>query len=171
MTLDNINYATEGFFEANRDKAAVKPMDILIAKDGATTGKAGLVPPDFAITQCLFSEHIFRISIGAHLPGDEPQPNESLDELKELNTYYIFFFLKSWLGRQQIARQVSGGAQGGITKTFVENIRIPVPAIQERAHLVQRTRQEYDNYLSLTIQANEQYNRFIDSLSMRTGST
>ena len=171
LTLENINYATEDFFEANRDKAAVKPMDILIAKDGATTGKAGLVPPDFAITQCLFSEHIFRISIGAHLPGDKPQPNEPLDELKELNTHYIFFFLKSWLGRQQIARQVSGGAQGGITKTFVENIRIPVPAIQERAHLVQRTRQEYDNYLSLMNQANEQYNRFIDSLSISTGST
>ena len=165
LTLEGLNYASEDFFEANRAKASVRPMDILIAKDGATTGKVGLVPPNFGIEQCLFSEHIFRLSVGDCLPGDEPRPNKS-DELKELNTYYLFFFLKSWLGQQQIARQVSGGAQGGITKTFVENIRIPIPPAVERARFVERARQEYDNYLSLTSQAHRQYDRFIDSLSL-----
>lgn len=166
LTLEGLNYATEEFFEANRDKAAVIPLNILIAKDGATTGKVGLVPPDFEMEQCLFSEHIFNLSVGAELPGDDEPVSDELDKLKELNTYYIFFFLKSWLGQQQIARQISGGAQGGITKTFVENIRIPIPPIEERARFVERTRREYDEYLALTAQAGEQYNRFTDSLSL-----
>ena len=166
LTLEGLNYATEEFFEANRDKAAVTPLNILIAKDGATTGKVGLVPSDFDMEQCLFSEHIFNLSVGAELPGDDEPQSGELGELKELNTYYIFFFLKSWLGQQQIARQISGGAQGGITKTFVENIRIPIPPVEERVRFVEHTRREYDEYLSLTAQADQQYNRFMDSLSL-----
>ena len=168
LTLEDLNYTTEEFFEANRARASVTPMDILIAKDGATTGKVGLVPPDFDIEQCLFSEHIFKLSVGTQLPGDNELQTDKLDELKELNTYYIFFFLKSWLGQQQIVRQVSGGAQGGITRTFVENIRIPIPPIEERERFVERTRREYDAYLRLTAQADLQYNQFIDSLSLRS---
>lgn len=167
LTLDDLNYADEDFYEANRAKAAVNPLDILIAKDGATTGKVGLTPPDFEAEQCLFSEHIFRLSVGSTLPGDDAPNSDEAAALKELNTYYLFFFLKSRLGQQQIARQISGGAQGGITKTFVENIRIPIPPISERARFVENARREYDNYLELTNHAQAQYQRFTDSLSLR----
>ena len=167
LTLSALNYADEDFFDANSDRASVKPLDILIAKDGATTGKVGLIPRDFDIEKCLYSEHIFKLSVGAALPGDdEANADESVD-LKELNTYYLFFFLKSELGQQQIARQKSGGAQGGITKAFVENIRIPVPPISERVRFVQSARRQYDNYLDLTNQAQTQYTRFTDSLALR----
>lgn len=167
LTLDGLNYADDEFFAANRNRSAVSPLDILIAKDGATTGKIGLVPPDFALERCLVSEHIFRLSVGASLPGDEDPPADELDARKELNARYVFFFLKSWLGQQQIAREISGGAQGGITKAFVERIRIPVPPVDERAEFVRRARDEYDAYLASVARAEERYRAFQQSLSLR----
>lgn len=166
LTLDSLNYADDDFFAANRTRSAVSPLDILIAKDGATTGKIGLVPHDFGLERCLVSEHIFRLSIGTSLPGDEDPPPDELNDRKALNAYYVFFFLKSWLGQQQIAREISGGAQGGITKSFVERIRVPVPPMDERAEFVRRAREEYDAYLASVARAEEQYRAFQQSLSL-----
>ncbi len=166
LTLEDINYTNEEFFESNRARSGVNPMDILIAKDGATTGKVGLVPSDFDFDRCLINEHIFKFSVGPVLPGDDDPRHDELDERKRLNTYYLFFFLKSWLGQQQVTREISGGAQGGITKTFVERIRIPIPPISERAQFVERARAEYDSYLSLVAGAEEQYGLFLNSLSL-----
>ncbi len=109
-------FTDEAFFEANQERAAVYPLDILIAKDGATTGKIGLVRPDFDEDKCLINEHIFKLSIGATLPGDDEPTADKLEERRSLNTEYIFFFLKSWLGQQQIKREVSGG--GGARRNY-----------------------------------------------------
>ena len=167
LALDDLYYVDDEFFDATRDRSAIKPLDILIAKDGATTGKVGLVPQDFGFTRCLVSEHIFKLSVGASLPGDEVPASDELDARKELNAYYVFFFLKSWLGQQQIAREISGGAQGGITKAFVERIRIPISPLAERTEFVRRAREEYDAYLASAARAEEQYRVFQQSLSIR----
>ena len=166
LTLDDLYCVDDEFFDAARDRSAIKPLDILIAKDGAATGKVGLVPRDFELTRCLVSEHIFKLSVGASLPGDGEPASDELDARKELNAYYIFFFLKSWLGQQQIAREISGGAQGGITKAFVERIRIPIPPLTARAEFVRRAREEYDTYLASAARAEEQYRVFQKSLSI-----
>lgn len=166
LALDDLYYADEAFYEANKDKGSIQQLDILIAKDGATTGKVGLVPADFDLDRCLINEHIFKITVGAAFPGEEaPTDAEEAKRLKTLNTYYVFFFLKSWLGQQQINREVSGGAQGGITKTFVENIRIPRPPIDERQGFVDQSWAEYRRYLDLSAQARQQHTHFEDSLS------
>ncbi len=89
-----------------------------------------------------------------------------MNDRKELNAYYVFFFLKSRLGQLQIAREISGGAQGGITKSFVERIRIPVPPLRERREFVRRTRDEYDAYLASVARAEERYGMFQESLSL-----
>ena len=151
-------FADDEFFESHSDKAGVRPLDILIAKDGATTGKIGLVPPDFPAARCLINEHIFRLRVGAVLPGDcAPLEAADWDALRDANTWYAFFFLQSALGQQQIEREVSGGAQGGITKGFVNRIRIPVLPVEERLEFVIRSRAEYDRYLASVRRTNRQY--------------
>ena len=163
--LQDACFTEEDFFEANRERASVHPWDILIAKDGATTGKVGLVPAEFDQERCLINEHIFKLTVGDTLPGDaEPANENEAGERQQLNTWYIFFFLKSWLGQQQINREVSGGAQGGITKPFVRNIRVPIPPMDERRRFVDSARLEYQQYLDLNEQAQTQHNRFEDSL-------
>jgi len=166
LTLEDLAYADEEFFESNWAKAGVRPLDILVAKDGATTGKVGLIPSDFEMDRCLISEHIFKFSVSAVLPGDEDIQGDGF-EAKKRNTDYVFFFLKSHLGQRQIIREISGGAQGGITKSFMEKIRIPILPIAERVRFVQRARQEYDHYLTLTTRAEAQYARFENALSFR----
>ena len=166
-TLDmrDVHYADDEFVERHGARASIQPLDILIAKDGATTGKVGLVSPDFDLEQCLFNEHIFRLTVGAALPSDtEPANATEATAQRELNTWYVFFFLKSWLGQQQIQREISGGAQGGITKPFVKNIRIPVPPIDERRRFVERARRAYQEYLGLSDRVREQHKRFEDWL-------
>ena len=156
---------SEEFFDENQARGAVQPLDVLIAKDGATTGKVGLVPPNFGEERCLINEHIFKLRIGSTLPGDEPPADDEEEERRELNTWYMFFFLKSWLGQQQINREVSGGAQGGITQGFVNNIRVPIPPLDQRRHFVEAARREYQRYLNLVARAGEQRAMFDNFLN------
>lgn len=164
ISLDDLCFASEDFYDANDAGIGIKPLDILIAKDGATTGKVGLVPEDFAFDRCLFNEHIFRISAKAEFPGDLATADAA--EQKQVNTYYLFFFLKSHLGQQQVIREVSGGAQGGITKGFVENIRIPVLPLAMRRKFVAKAQEDYSNYLQSVNRAREQLARFENSLNL-----
>ena len=164
LRLDDLCFASESFYEANGAQLGVKPLDILIAKDGATTGKVGLAPEDFAFDRCLFNEHIFRISAKAEFPGDSATAD--ITEQKRVNTHYLFFFLKSQLGQQQVLREVSGGAQGGITKGFVENIRIPVPPLEMRREFVAKAQVNYSNYLQSVSQAKERLAHFENSLNL-----
>ena len=165
ISLDDLSYVDGDFFDSNQEKSGVNSMDLLIAKDGATTGKVGLVPEDFPFDQCMINEHIFKLTVNAVFPDDGEFPPEETAERLRLNTYYLFFFLKSWLGQQQIIREISGGAQGGITRKFVENIRIPIPSIAQRRNIVQMAQREYGIYLNLAEQARAQYQTFETSLS------
>ena len=55
-------FITNEFF--NRLKAGkVKCNDILIVKDGATTGKISYVQKDFPFSNAAINEHVFRIAI------------------------------------------------------------------------------------------------------------
>ena len=55
-----------------------------------------------------------------------------------VNTMNVFLFAKSCLGQQQIYREISGGAQGGITKEFVKRIRSPALQLDARYRYVRR---------------------------------
>lgn len=167
LDMKDANFVDEDFFNKNYERAAIKAFDILVAKDGATTGKTGLVPNDFEYDKCLVNEHIFKLTVGSSLPGDlEVRDEDESAERKRLNTLYVFFFLKSQLGQQQIRREISGGAQGGITKEFMKNIRVPIPPLNDRKQFVARCQREYQEYLSLAAKSQDQLARFNDSLRM-----
>jgi len=103
-----LRYIPKSFHEKLK-KSWVKPFDVLLVKDGATTGKVALVGEDFPFKQCNINEHVFRI------------------ELEEgYNPYYIFSFLFSKLGQEQIKRLSSGAAQKGITNDAIRKIMIVV---------------------------------------------
>ena len=167
LDMKDANFVDEDFFNKNYERAAIKAFDILVAKDGATTGKIGLVPNNFEYDKCLVNEHIFKLTVGSSLPGDSEISDEhEFAERKQLNTLYVFFFLKSQLGQQQIRREISGGAQGGITKEFMKNIRVPIPPLNDRKQFVARCQREYQEYLSLAAKSQDQLARFNESLRM-----
>lgn len=121
-TLDfsfDLNFVPDDFYnEFNRIKGGAAYLDILIAKDGATTGKTAIIDDSFPfldrsqnppIPKAIFSEHVFRLRMK-----------------RGVNPLYIHAFLNSELGQLQLETVTSGGAQGGITTDFVKEIYIPV---------------------------------------------
>jgi len=123
-----INFVPEDFYEEfNVLKGGLEYLDILIAKDGATTGKTAIIDDSFPfldnsqsppIPKAIFSEHIFRIRMK-----------------KGINPLYIHAFLNSELGQLQLETVISGGAQGGITKDFDKEIYIPIIDAKEQSHI------------------------------------
>jgi type I restriction enzyme M protein len=110
-----INYVPESFYEGVATKAGLDVDDLLIAKDGATTGKTAVVTSDFPFESAICSEHVFRMRVKSGV-----------------NPHYLHAFLNGDLGQLQIQTIASGGAQGGITKDFVREVMVPVVSAKEQ---------------------------------------
>ena len=139
LDLKDVN-RVDGNFYSKYGKNRLMPLNILIAKDGATTGKVGLVNPKFNLDKCLFNEHIFRYKIKPTFP------NESVKDYT-LNSHYVFFFLRSALGQDQIRLQITGGGQTGITKGFGTHVKIPMLPIIKRQTYVKKAQKKRQKYL------------------------
>ncbi|MDP6576604.1 MAG: N-6 DNA methylase [Dehalococcoidales bacterium] len=126
-TLDfseDINFVPDEFYDDfNRIRGKLELLDILIAKDGATTGKTTIIDEHFpflenaqgqSIPKAIISEHIFRLRTKT---GISPT--------------YVNAFLNSELGQLQLETVITGGAQGGITRDFVKAIYVPIIIEQE----------------------------------------
>jgi type I restriction enzyme M protein len=115
----DLNFVPDEFFnEFNNSKGGLEYQDILIAKDGATTGKTAIIDDNFVfldktqvppVPRAIFSEHVFRLRM-------KPR----------INQLFIHAFLNSELGQLQLETIISGGAQGGITRDFTKDIYVPI---------------------------------------------
>lgn len=85
---------------------------VCMALYGATVGKLGILGLDAATNQavCAFFPH------------------------RELNSKYLFWFLRSVRGRLLSNR--SGGAQPNISQTIVRHLRVPIPSVEQQYALV-----------------------------------
>ncbi len=125
---DEINFVPVSFYEDFKNtKGQLRLFDILVAKDGATTGKTAIIDENFPfwltdekgkvikdeignpIPKAIFSEHVFRLRIK-----------------RGVNALYIHAFLNSEIGQLQLEMITSGGAQGGITLEFADQIFVPL---------------------------------------------
>jgi len=132
--FENLKYIPQDYFEG-MNKGIIQKDDILIVKDGATTGKVAIVREGFPYKIAAVNEHLFILRI----KKDKLEPN------------FLFYFLFSGIGQSLIMRGFHGSAQGGITKSFIDNIRIPVldlsvqrkiASILEKAESTKQKRQE-----------------------------
>lgn len=104
-------------FASTMKKGRIQPGDILVVKDGATTGKTSYVGDDFPYADAVINEHVFLC-----------RTNEKVE------SKYIFYYLWSERGRRNILEDFRGAAQGGISTNFAEKIKIPIPSrVQQRA--------------------------------------
>jgi len=105
-----LKFIPKSFHESHKS-SAVRTRDILVVKDGATTGKVGILPDDFPYEECNINEHLFRVRI-----------NEKI-----VDPYYVFAFLFSELGQLLLRREITGGAQRGIAQSAIRKVLIPIP--------------------------------------------
>ncbi|MBN1187202.1 MAG: restriction endonuclease subunit S [Bacteroidales bacterium] len=97
----------------------IEERDILIVKDGATTGKVSYVGTDFPFKKAAINEHVFRIKINCNLAHPK----------------YIYYYLASKNGNRQIMSDFHGATVGGISKRFSDKVKIPLPPLPEQQRI------------------------------------
>lgn len=119
--FDKTRYVPEAYFTQMK-KGLIKRNDILIVKDGATTGKTSFVDDNFPFEKAAVNEHVFILR----------------GFCKAVEQRYLFRFLFSQEGQRQIQEKFQGSAQGGINARFIINFPIPLPPLPEQRLIVAR---------------------------------
>ena len=116
---ENMKYIPEEFFKS-LNYGHICQSDILVVKDGATTGKTSFVDEDFPYTQAAINEHLFIVRV-----------------IQELVTpKFIFYYLFSKKGQDSIRLDFRGATIGGISRNFPKKVEIPLPPLPEQRRIV-----------------------------------
>jgi len=107
----------ENFYKKLK-KGRIEQGDILLVKDGATIGKLAYIK-EVLEGKAMVNEHIFLL------------------KSNNFNTCsrFLFYFLFSEIGQQQIESSISGSAQGGINKSIQDNILVFYPPLSEQSRI------------------------------------
>ena len=111
-------YIDEIFYK-NLKNGKIRDKDILIVKDGATTGKVSFVDSNFPYPKSAINEHVFRIEINKNVAFPK----------------YVYFFLKTSNGKKQILNDFRGATVGGISRQFIESTKIPLPPLDDQIRI------------------------------------
>lgn len=96
------------FFETLK-KGRVSRNDILIVKDGATTGKVSFVNDEFPFREAAINEHVFRLTV----------------DPRKADPRFVFRYLQSPQGQMEIMKDFRGATVGGIGRNFIEKVVVP----------------------------------------------
>lgn len=134
FSFKKLKCVTREFYNSLQ-KGHIELNDILIVKDGATTGKVSFVSDEFPYKEASINEHLFRLSINSQIAFPK----------------YVFYYLRSSFGQKQILSDFRGATVGGISKDFINKVEFFLPplseqkriaAILDKADAVRRKRQE-----------------------------
>lgn len=121
FNFKNIKYIPVDFADV-LTRGKISDKDILIVKDGATTGKVAFVDENFPFKEAYVNEHIFKCSIKATTGYPK----------------YFYWFLFSSIGKREILQNFRGVAQGGIIRNFAENVSVPLPPLEEQKQILDK---------------------------------
>lgn len=122
------------FFQS-MTKGRIRQNDILIVKDGATTGKVSFVGADFPYEDAAINEHVFLLRVSSRLADPK----------------FVFRYLQSPQGQSEIMSDFRGATVGGIGRSFVEKVTLPkiapeeqrrISAILDKADAIRRKRKQ-----------------------------
>nr|WP_295576194.1 restriction endonuclease subunit S [uncultured Intestinibacter sp.] len=115
LRSNKLKYVPEDYYNELK-KGKIQVNDILVVKDGATTGKTAIVTEKFPFKEACVNEHLFLIRTK-----------------EELKAKYLYYYFLSDLGQHQILKDFRGATIGGISREFINiNLYIPNIEIQEK---------------------------------------
>ena len=126
--FEKIKYVPEDFFKS-LNKGQIYPNDIIVVKDGATTGKTSFVDNHFPHKHAAVNEHLFIVRV----------------DPKVASPKFVFYYLFSSKGQQQILSDFRGATVGGISRNFPLKVTVPIPSLTEQEQIVS----ELERYLSV----------------------
>ena len=98
----------------------IKKYDVLLVKDGATTGKVSIVDDFFPFDVAAVNEHLFI------LRGKKDMIDQK----------FLFYHLLSPFGQRQIENSFHGAAIGGINTQFIKRYSILLPPLTTQRAIV-----------------------------------
>ncbi|OIR25528.1 restriction endonuclease subunit S [Bathymodiolus thermophilus thioautotrophic gill symbiont] len=126
LSFGGTHVSSDGYIDTSKAKyipieyhqknlaTATKIDDLLLVKDGATTGKIAIIQKAEHENQNI-NEHVF------------------LMRLKDsVNPIYLLSYLKSSFGNMQIKREITGATVTGLTKDVVNTLKIPLPPLEKQ---------------------------------------
>jgi len=136
--LKEPRFISKEFHNAHRT-SEIEPEDILIVKDGATTGKVAFVDKNSQVVGHNINEHIFKLG-----------PNKSM-----VFPYYLFILIYTRIGQLQIQRNITGSTQMGIIRDIFNSILIPVPSLPIQEKIAQEVKSRRERAKRLKQEAKE----------------
>jgi len=109
FNFSDVRFISKDFY-SDMKRGKIRIGDILLVKDGATTGRVAFVNNDFPFKKAAINEHVFLIRLK-----------------DEFNGKLISYVINSPLGQKSIEKSFHGAAQGGITQTFADEIYFSIP--------------------------------------------
>jgi type I restriction enzyme S subunit len=143
--LSKLKYVGEEFFMQMKS-GIIQENDIIIVKDGATTGKVSYVDHTFPIKVACTNEHVFILRL----------KEQALSK-------YVFYHLFGPIGQRQILEDFRGATVGGISKGFTKNVKIPLPPLDQQKKIA-AILDEADAYRQKTKALIEKYDELTQSL-------
>jgi type I restriction enzyme S subunit len=127
FNFDEIRYIPREYYK-KMTRGKIKKYDVLVVKDGATTGKTSFVGDDFPFPESAINEHVFILR-----PKDDLIPK------------FLFYWFQSSLGQECVADNFRGAAQGGITLGILDNSSFPLAPLPEQERIVSRIEELFSN--------------------------
>lgn len=120
FNFENIRFIPNEFANS-MNRGQIKLLDILVVKDGATTGKTSFVRETFPFPKACVNEHVFICRT-----------------FNIISKEFIFHYLKSHEGQEYIMSTFHGAAQGGISSGFADVVMVPLPPLPEQKRIVEK---------------------------------
>jgi len=114
LKFEKIKYISEEFYK-NLKQGKVFKDDVLVVKDGATTGKAAFIK-SMIFENLAINEHVFILR------------SKNADKLINI---FLFLFIFSKKGQEQIKKEYHG-LIGGINREEIKSLLIPLPPLPEQ---------------------------------------
>ena len=112
FNLTKSKYIPKKYFHQLK-RGKLENKDVLLVKDGATTGKMGYFDEKSPFKIGAVNEHVFILR----------------SAFKRINPFYLYQFLRSKEGNAKILNFKTGSAQGGINLS-IKNLLIPLPPLR-----------------------------------------
>ncbi|MFZ2906116.1 MAG: restriction endonuclease subunit S [Cyclobacteriaceae bacterium] len=118
FNFKTVKYIPEEYFNGLKN-GIIEKEDILIVKDGATTGKVSFVTDDFPFDRAAVNEHVFLLKV----------------DKSKANPKFTFHYLKCPQGQRDIMRDFRGATVGGISRGFVDFVKFALPSLPDQLHI------------------------------------
>lgn len=116
--FSNMKYVPHEFYN-QMNRGHIRKYDILVVKDGATTGKTCFVDDNFPYKNAAINEHVFICRV-----------KDSM-----VDSRFLFFWLWGEQAQADIRSAFQGVAIGGINQTFVKRVLVPLPPLAEQKRI------------------------------------